>query len=118
MRGEKEEWETALGLELFARGFATLLLHSRVSLFWYSGAHSRARLGQLIPRALLTSVFQFFMQVEFPFGLIYPFECSCARVAAGLRVFFLPPENRTCAVVCHQGTRYQVVAQPATTICP
>jgi hypothetical protein len=59
------------GTELFeivtisSRGFATLLLHSRASPFWYSGAHSRARLGQLFPRALLTSVFQFF-------GLIYP----------------------------------------------
>jgi hypothetical protein len=58
-------------LELFeivtisSRGFATLLLRSRESPFWYSGAHRRARLGQLLPRTLLTSVFQFF-------GLIYP----------------------------------------------
>jgi hypothetical protein len=53
-------------------GFATLLLRSCVSPFWYSGDHSRARLGQLMSRALLTSVLLLFMQVVYPFILIYP----------------------------------------------
>jgi hypothetical protein len=94
--------------ELFAivtissRGFATLLLRSRASPFWYSGAHSRTRLGQLFPRALLTSVFQFFMQVEFPFGLIYPqgvlalgwqpdFECSSECSSCHQKTELAPP---------------------------
>jgi hypothetical protein len=37
-------------------GFATLLLRSCASPFWYSGAHSRAILEQLMPRALLPSI--------------------------------------------------------------
>jgi hypothetical protein len=39
-----------------SRGFATLLHRSRASPVWYSGAHSRARLGQLMPRALLPCI--------------------------------------------------------------
>lgn len=39
-----------------SRGFATLLLCSCASPFWYSGAHSHARLGQLMPHALLPSI--------------------------------------------------------------
>jgi hypothetical protein len=39
-----------------SRGFATLLLRSRASPFWYSGAHSHATLGQLFSRALLGKV--------------------------------------------------------------
>jgi hypothetical protein len=39
-----------------SRGFATLLLRSCASPFWYSGAHSRAILGQLMPGDLLPSI--------------------------------------------------------------
>lgn len=37
-----------------SRGFATLLLRSYVSSFWYSGTHSCARLGQLMPLRSVT----------------------------------------------------------------
>jgi hypothetical protein len=63
-----------------SRGFATLLLRSWTSSFWYSGAHSLAILAQLMPRALLTPVILLFLQVVFFFGLIYP--CRTPRLLA------------------------------------
>jgi hypothetical protein len=98
-----------------SRDFAALLLRSWTSPFWYSGAHSRAILGQLMPRALLTSVMLLFLQVVFSFGLIYPlpdFPSSCAR-----ELLPTPRKPRTegAPPSATRGTRHQV--RPALSHC-
>jgi hypothetical protein len=109
--------ELPRGEELFeiviisSRGFATLLLRSWTSPFWYSGAHTLAILAQLMPSALLTPVMLLFLQVVFFFGLIYPlpdFPSSCARELLPTprkpRTEGAPPSATT------RGTRQQVIS--------